>query len=86
MFFIFLISLILVIVLPIKIDISWIFLTYTAAFGIAGAYMRFFLSFINPKFKNFPLGTFIANIFGTWVLAMLTLLSKFKVSYHDHST
>jgi protein CrcB len=82
--FAFIVSLVLVIVLPISLDKSWIFLTYTAVFGILGAYLRYFLSFLNPRFKDFPFGTFIANILGTWILAMLTLLSKFEVSYSNH--
>jgi fluoride exporter len=80
----FLVSLILVIVLPLVLDNSWVFLTYTALLGIVGAYMRYFLSFLNPWNSDFPLGTFIANIVGTWFLALLTVLAKFNVSYSDH--
>ena len=32
----------------------------------------------------FPWGTFIANMVGTWVLALVMALAKFSVSYHDH--
>ena len=33
----------------------------------------------------FPVGTFTANVVGTWVLAAAALLSKIAVSYHDHA-
>jgi fluoride exporter len=66
------------------LDNSWVFLTYTALLGIAGAYLRYFLSFLNPWNTEFPFGTFIANIVGTWLLALFTILSKFEISYSDH--
>lgn len=58
---------------------------YSAIFGCFGAYLRYQLSFLNNQFINFPIGTFIANIFGTWFLAVLTLLSKFVVEYYNTS-
>ena len=32
----------------------------------------------------FPWGTFIVNMGGTWLLAVIMVLAKFVVSYHDH--
>lgn len=53
-------------------------------FGIAGSLFRYTLeSNFNEKYPNFPLGTFVANSFGSYLLALLTLLSKFIVSYHN---
>jgi fluoride exporter len=66
------------------LDKTWVFLTYTAHLGIVGAYLRYYLSFLNPLNKEFPFGTFIANIVGTWLLALIKVLSKFEISYSDH--
>lgn len=79
-------TLAIVIALPAFVYPTWNFLMYSAIFGVAGAYLRYRLSLYNPTFKEFPIGTFTANIFGTYVLAVLTLLSKFVVSYSDHQT
>jgi fluoride ion exporter CrcB/FEX len=51
--------------------------------GIAGAYLRYSLSFLNQRWPNFPLGTFIANIAGTWIVAAITTISKFGVGYYN---
>jgi fluoride ion exporter CrcB/FEX len=73
---------VLVIVLPVVFD--WVHLTYTATFGAVGAYLRYLLSFLNPKIKDFPIGTFIANVLGSWLIALWTMLAKFEVPYHRH--
>jgi CrcB protein len=78
----YLITTVLVIVLP--VTFSWVHLTYTATFGAVGAYSRYLLSKLNTKFPEFPIGTFIANVIGTWLVALWTLLAKFKVDYHRH--
>lgn len=83
MIVLYIICTILVIVLPVTLD--WVHLTYTATFGAAGAYLRYLLSFLNPKIKDFPLGTFIANVFGSWLIALWTTLAKFEVPYHHHN-
>lgn len=72
----------IVILLP--VIFSWVHLTYTAIFGAVGAYLRYILSKLNTKFQDFPIGTFTANVLGTWLLAIWTLLSKFEVDYHRH--
>jgi hypothetical protein len=73
----------LVIILPSVVFPTWVHLTYTAIFGCLGAYLRYQLSMLNRHFKLFPVGTFIANIMGTWFIAILTVLSKYVVAYHD---
>ena len=78
--------LLLVTILPTHFFPTWKFFTYSAVFGVVGAYLRYRLSHYNPTYKNFPIGSFIANIFGTYVLAVLTLMSKFFVSYSNHHT
>ncbi len=54
--------------------------------GAAGAYLRYKLSRLNSieSLKNhFRLGTFVANVLGTALLAVVMILSKLHVSYHD---
>ena len=52
-------------------------------FGALGAFLRYRLSSLNLTHPSFPLGTFIANISGTWLLAIFTILTNFKVGYYD---
>ena len=54
--------------------------------GIAGAYLRYLFSPLNKIYRSFPLGTFIVNVLGTWIAAMITTISKFGVEYYDIST
>lgn len=87
-----------VILLPAVGDGTWMFLTATCILGALGAYMRFLLAQLNKRWPatwpcarriqdwNFPVGTFIANVTGTYVLALDALFSKFFVSYHDMTT
>jgi fluoride ion exporter CrcB/FEX len=60
-------------------------LGFVAIFGVLGGYLRYRLSFLNEKRKEFPLGTFIANIGGTWLFAIILVISKFAVEYHDYA-
>ncbi len=76
-------STVLVVVLPAVVFPSWVFLTYTAVFGAAGAYIRFLLSAWNLKGTELPWGTFTVNVFGSWLQAALWVLSKFYVGYYD---
>lgn len=48
-------------------------LALACVFAPVGALTRWYLSFYNVKTPNFPIGTFTANIFGTAVLAALSL-------------
>ena len=74
----------LVIVLPVVLYPTFTYLTYTAVLGFAGAYVRWKLALaLNSTFPRFPLGTFLANTLGTWLLAVLVLLSKFVVGYYN---
>lgn len=53
---------------------SWIF---SCIVGPIGCWTRFYTSkLLNPKFKRFPLGTFVCNVAATLLLAMLNLLSR----------
>lgn len=85
--FSFLISTAIVIVLPIALSSqTWICLTWSALFGCIGSYVRYLLSYFdNSKNVAFPLGTFASNIAGTWLLAAITVISKFSVPFHDHT-
>lgn len=51
--------------------------------GAAGAYLRYRFSLYNGMYPNFPVGTFAANILGTWLLAGFTAMSKYSVDYND---
>lgn len=51
-------------------------LALACVFAPVGALTRWYLSFYNGKIPSFPIGTFIANIFGTIVLAVLSLLQS----------
>lgn len=51
-----------------------------------GEYARFSLSKLNGASLangDFPTGTFVANVMGTWVSALLTTISKFTVDYYN---
>lgn len=44
-------------------------IVFSLVFAPLGTFLRFYLSvFLNAKFPSFPLGTFVANVFGTAVL------------------
>lgn len=51
-------------------------LAFACVFAPVGALTRWYLSFYNGKLPNFPIGTFIANVFGTIVLASLALVQS----------
>lgn len=71
--------------LPTAIYESWFFLTFSAVLGFLGAYTRYQLSKMNKwkGYAHFPIGTFIANVFGTWTLGIFLSLSKYVVDYHN---
>ena len=79
------IATVLVIFLPAKLDSSGSFkhLLFTAIFGAVGAYMRYRLSLLNRSRPTFPLGTCIANVLGSWLLAVWMVLAKFVVPQHE---
>ncbi|KAI9303085.1 hypothetical protein BJ944DRAFT_256879 [Cunninghamella echinulata] len=68
-----LLSWIAVIIAAIFAPLEYRELTLATVFSPVGALLRWHLSFFNGKFPGFPIGTFIANIFGTLVLAILSL-------------
>jgi CrcB protein len=51
-------------------------LALACVFAPIGALARWYLSFYNGRLSHFPIGTFIANVFGTVVLAVLALLQS----------
>lgn len=80
----FLVSLFLVIFLPVYFYSTSLFFTYTAVFGFIGSYTRYVISnLLNPIRPEFPIGTFSVNVMGTWILAAVTMSSKFAVNYYN---
>lgn len=61
-----------VIVLSIMLpNINWRGKTFALVFSPAGCLARFYLSlYLNGTLSSFPLGTFLANVFGTAILGM----------------
>jgi CrcB protein len=61
-------------------------LALACVFAPIGALTRWYLSFYNGEKPHFPIGTFIANIFGTAVLALLSLVQSgiqvFSIACH----
>ncbi|KAI5950142.1 hypothetical protein KGF54_005290 [Candida jiufengensis] len=59
---------------------SWRNWTFSMFFAPFGAILRFYLSkYLNTKIKNFPIGTFTANVIGTLLLAIFTLIGRGKL-------
>ncbi|KAI5960816.1 uncharacterized protein KGF55_004386 [Candida pseudojiufengensis] len=59
---------------------SWRNWTFSMFFAPFGAILRFYLSkYVNSKVKNFPMGTFTANVSGTLLLAIFTLIGRGKL-------
>lgn len=68
---------VVIVLVAVKSEGDWRSWTFSCLFAPFGALLRFYLSkFLNPKIKNFPLGTFTANLGGTLILAILTLLGR----------
>lgn len=77
---------IIVVLIGVKSNGSWRSWTFSCFFAPFGALFRFFLSkYLNPKVKNFPLGTFTANLWGTLLLAIFTLLARGKLPGNTQS-
>ncbi|CAD1812363.1 CrcB-like family protein [Candida parapsilosis] len=59
---------------------AWRSWTFSMLFAPFGAVLRFYMSkYLNTKIKNFPMGTFAANMLGTLLLAIFTLLGRGKL-------
>ncbi|KAG5419199.1 hypothetical protein I9W82_002966 [Candida metapsilosis] len=59
---------------------AWRSWTFSMLFAPFGAIFRFYLSkYLNTKVNNFPMGTFTANILGTLLLAIFTLIGRGKL-------
>lgn len=70
---------IVVILIGVKNNGSWRSWTFGCFFAPFGALIRYYLSrYLNSKVKNFPIGTFSANLSGTLFLSIFTLLSRGK--------
>lgn len=70
---------------PLRVFPVRYYLTEAAAMGAAGALLRYFMSlFLNPCIKGFPVGTFLANMIGTFIIVALTLVAKFGVHPADY--
>ncbi|CUS24575.1 LAQU0S17e02036g1_1 [Lachancea quebecensis] len=55
--------------------------TFAAVFSFPGTLLRYVLAkYLNPQVQHFPLGTFAANVFGTVLLAVFTLLARGKAA------
>ncbi|OBA20994.1 CRCB-domain-containing protein [Metschnikowia bicuspidata var. bicuspidata NRRL YB-4993] len=68
---------VVVVLVATKNDGQWRSWTFACLFAPWGAFLRFWLSrFLNLRVKNFPVGTFVANLGGTVLLAILTLLAR----------
>ncbi|ORX93445.1 hypothetical protein K493DRAFT_223375 [Basidiobolus meristosporus CBS 931.73] len=50
-------------------------ITFAALFGPIGTFIRWQLAPLNAKRPGFPIGTFLANMFGTAILASLSLIT-----------
>lgn len=59
---------------------QWILTAFT---GSLGAYLRVRLAVYNSTYDTFPVGTFVANITGSWVLAIVAIISRLGTDYHD---
>ncbi|CAH2354966.1 fluoride export protein 1 [[Candida] railenensis] len=71
---------VVIVLIATKRDGDWRVWTFSCLFAPSGAILRYFLSIhVNPMVKGFPMGTFAANLSGTLVLAILTLVVRGKV-------
>ncbi|RCK65610.1 Fluoride export protein 1 [Candida viswanathii] len=59
---------------------AWRSWTFAMLFAPPGAVLRYYLSkYLNSKVANFPMGTFAANILGSLLLAVFTLIGRGKL-------
>lgn len=58
--------------------------TFSILFAPFGALLRYGLGRqFNLTFKNFPLGTFLANVIGSLLLSIFTLLAKGQINFQE---
>ncbi|CAI5760366.1 unnamed protein product [Candida verbasci] len=70
-------SIFIVIIVLIGVESTWRSWTFSMFFAPFAALLRFYLSkYLNNKIANFPFGTFTANILGTLLLSIFTLLDR----------
>jgi CrcB protein len=56
---------------------------FMSCFAVVGGYLRYRLAHFNLIYREFPFGTFIANIAGSWMFAIILVISKFGTEYYD---
>ncbi|KAF9180305.1 hypothetical protein BGZ51_006305 [Haplosporangium sp. Z 767] len=66
------------ITMPMASQTSWRHVVLATCFAPPGAILRWFLSRFNPRLKQFPVGTFIANVAGSALLAGIVCLQHSK--------
>ncbi|KAI3404764.2 hypothetical protein KGF56_002394, partial [Candida oxycetoniae] len=72
------------VLLGVKSQGSWRNWTFSMLFAPFGAILRFYLSkWLNSRVMNFPMGTFTANLLGTLLLAIFTLIARGKSHYKE---
>lgn len=60
---------------------GWRLWMFASLVSPLACWARYYISkWLNPKFKEFPLGTFMVNMLATLILAALTLLNRGKTS------
>ncbi|ODV81575.1 uncharacterized protein CANTADRAFT_19204 [Suhomyces tanzawaensis NRRL Y-17324] len=74
------------VLLGVKDNGTWRLWTFSVLFSPFAVILRWYLSkVLNPKVPSFPLGTYTVNIFGTVILAILTLLTRGVLADRAHS-
>lgn len=63
------------IVIAVNIVYDNYYIMFGLIFGAFGTSMRYVLSFLNKKYPSFPIGTFTANVCGSWLLGILTVIT-----------
>ncbi|EGW30226.1 uncharacterized protein SPAPADRAFT_63847 [Spathaspora passalidarum NRRL Y-27907] len=67
------------VLIGVKHDGAWRSWTFSMFFAPFGAVLRFYLSkYLNSKVENFPMGTFTANVGGSLLLGIFTLIGRGK--------
>ncbi len=60
-------------------------LLFSIVFSAAGTYIRWHLSPFNKLFAHFQLGTYVVNVFGSWILAAITVcIQHFELNTFTH--
>lgn len=79
----FLLSTFLILILPTAAIPNWGFICAISIFGVIGTYLRYCLAPFNAYWKQFPVGTFTANVVGTCCAALVNSVARFWTP-HDN--